>query len=126
MEIANLILEYVKVLAWPAVVIVAVLLFRAPFAAFLGRLRSLEAEAFGISVKGTDQTPSEVAARLATLHQISPNIPAKLQSAAPTVAAPMRSDYTQAAMEALVSAGIDDPDLRLFMGVFLNNVAMVE
>ena len=126
MEVAYIVLEYIKVLAWPAVVAVAVLLLRSPVTRLLDRIRSFEAEALGVKLKGTDQTPAEFATRLADTQMVNPSIPAAIQSAPGTTVTPTRDDYAQAAIELLAESGVGDPNVRLFLGVFRDDTDMVK
>jgi len=124
-QIAAIVLEYVKVLAWPIVVLVALLLFRKSVQHWVRRLTTFEAEGFGVKLRGTGHTPRAVATWLAARQKVSPNIRFALASADAVDAAPNRDDFVRAAIEVLAEDGVEDPNIRLFFGIFRDDVEMV-
>ena len=76
MEIARLVLEYVKVLIWPIVVILVVLMFRSQLRAMLWRLRKAELP-MGVSLDFQEELQEERAyqSRLKRLPKMKHNDP---------------------------------------------------
>jgi hypothetical protein len=74
-DIAELVLEYLKVLAWPAVVLGAVVLFRRSLIRLLGRIR--EASAFGATVRLEEEAEqvAEASRQIPETQDSSQNVP---------------------------------------------------
>ncbi|WP_353807872.1 hypothetical protein [Agromyces sp. SYSU T00194] len=82
MEIAELVLAYIKVLVWPLVVVLALLLFRRQFARMFGRV--IEARGFGAMLKLTEDVAeaAEVSESLPELAE-APELPSEPAGSGP-------------------------------------------
>ena len=126
MDIAHLVLEFLRVLIWPSIVVIVALLFRGSIATLLDRFKTVEAEGLGFKFKGTDQTPAEVQQRKAATPQPEATGKGRSARAAEVSFLPTRAEIVEATIEALVESGIRDPNLNLFLGVFRNDTEMVK
>jgi hypothetical protein len=65
MDLARVVLEFVRVLVWPVIVITVVVTFRVPLGKLLKRLKKASAYGVGVEFDGRDLTPTEKRARVA-------------------------------------------------------------
>ncbi len=122
-ECSCILIEAIRSLAWPSVVIFLAVYFGNSVKRVIDRLSKFEAEGFGLRIYGVGITAGELQNSQAKSHE-QHGKQGDVASPSP-LQLPAREDMVFAQIQALLDSGVKDPDLDLFYGVFTHTAEIV-